>query len=522
MDLSICKQSVVWLKALVLLMLFFYAQPSSGQTFSSDFNSSVTNDLYFNGWDFSTAEWSLGAFWVGLGNSLGSGNLRNNADYTIFSGYSFINANTPIDIDFNFIADWSGNDNRRPTFTISLFRQDGTLITSGSLTLGTGDNSVLFATTFSIPGTLISSDDWYYFTIAARRQGGNNGGSSFIYFDNFVTDLPTNSEWPELSPLVTVTDNFSVSDAEINEEDQATITFTFSYDEVLTSPSERAVRGLEYQIDLHPGLDYVSHTITGASAGPGTTYNSTTGVLTIEAIQKAVVLTLEITVEGVAECIGCEVEVTALNANELQPMTGFGDDIEILSVLPIELVYFLAEALPSQKAVRLDWATAMELENDFFTIERSRDGINFYKVAEIPGAGTHSGLLEYSFTDITALEGTSYYRLKQTDIGGRSFSYSEVVRVQLPFGKQDITPFPNPVRQNKILQFSLSGNWEETLPIELMVFSQNGTLVQRLEAEIPLERVISLDIPPNWAPGIYLIKVRQGVYQTTKRVILKP
>lgn len=46
----------IWL---VLLTLVSYPQLSKGQTFATGFNSYVTNDLYLNGWDFSTAEWSI-------------------------------------------------------------------------------------------------------------------------------------------------------------------------------------------------------------------------------------------------------------------------------------------------------------------------------------------------------------------------------------------------------------------------------------------------------------------------------
>lgn len=507
---------------LMLLTLIFYPQLSKGQTFVTGFNSYVTNDLYLNGWDFSTAEWSIGQFAPFTTNHIASANLPTNFSfYSLFTGYSFVPAGTPIDVEFDAVLFWTGSNDRRARFDLILRDINNNAIRTRSFNPGSGVNGDIRSYTASFPGSDFSSDGWYYIEIRAQRRSSNGGGVSYIDFDNFDTDLPTNSDWPELSPNVTVSHTLSVSNTPINVGEQAVVTFEFEYNEVITSPSQRGVRGLEYEFELHSGLDYVSHTITGASAGTSS-YNPITSVLTINAVQKNTPFTLDITVEGVEGCEDCGVVEVSLNANELQPMTGFNTTTEILSVLPIELIYFKAEPIPSRQSVQLNWATAMELENDFFTIERSRDGLNFYKVAEIPGAGTHSGILEYSFTDITALEGTSYYRLKQTDIGGRSFSYSEVVRVQLPFGKQDITPFPNPVRPNERLQFSLSGNWEETLPVELMVFSQTGTLMQRLESEIPLERVISLEIPPDWAPEIYLVKVRQGIYQTSKRIIVKP
>ncbi len=97
------------------------------------------------------------------------------------------------------------------------------------------------------------------------------------------------------------------------------------------------------------------------------------------------------------------------------------DNIDIDdNFLPIDLLSFDAKVKSSN--VILNWITASEVNNDYFTIERSRDLTNWEVVGMIKGSGTTSIATEYSLTDFSPLKGVSYYRLKQTDFDG-SFEY---------------------------------------------------------------------------------------------------
>jgi len=94
--------------------------------------------------------------------------------------------------------------------------------------------------------------------------------------------------------------------------------------------------------------------------------------------------------------------------------------------LPIELLYFRAEA--GEAGTLLEWATATELDNDYFTLERSADGRHFDAIAEVDGTGTTYQRSTYDHLDRQAPAGLAYYRLRQTDFDGR-FSFSQVVAV---------------------------------------------------------------------------------------------
>lgn len=100
------------------------------------------------------------------------------------------------------------------------------------------------------------------------------------------------------------------------------------------------------------------------------------------------------------------------------------------AALPIELLTFTV-TMEVDKVV-ITWTTATEINNDFFTVERTLDGINFEEVLEMPGSGNSFEPLIYNGYDEYPLPGTSYYRLKQTDYDGQ-FEYSGMVELYNPY-----------------------------------------------------------------------------------------
>lgn len=138
---------------------------------------------------------------------------------------------------------------------------------------------------------------------------------------------------------------------------------------------------------------------------------------------------------------------TSLTLNVVPNFTGstcglIVDNLSIVlySGLPIELLYF--KATLNKKEVLLDWKTATQTDNDFFTVERSADGLTWQTIQQIKGAGTLLEPKNYATTDYHPLKGESYYRLKQTDYD-KKFSYSPIVSVSQADGT--FVVYPNPV-----------------------------------------------------------------------------
>lgn len=116
-----------------------------------------------------------------------------------------------------------------------------------------------------------------------------------------------------------------------------------------------------------------------------------------------------------------------------------------VSPLPVELLSF--DALPRQNGtVSLIWSTATETNSWKFSVERSNGFSPFEKILEVDAAGNSNSNLEYSAIDINPLNGTSYYRLRETDIDGAE-QLSSTVRVSLNGdSKPGFAIFPNPAK----------------------------------------------------------------------------
>jgi hypothetical protein len=156
--------------------------------------------------------------------------------------------------------------------------------------------------------------------------------------------------------------------------------------------------------------------------------------------------------------------------------------------LPIELVSFSASL--NKNKVELKWITSTEINNDYFTIERSANLENWEFVKELKGAGNSNTVLKYSTIDEEPLTGISYYRLKQTDFNG-DFSYSDIVTVNNK-GLGDIIVYPNPVKD----VLNIKTNCETCI---IKIYSAIGQLVYNGN-----EKEINTS---NWAKGAYEVVI---------------
>ncbi len=118
---------------------------------------------------------------------------------------------------------------------------------------------------------------------------------------------------------------------------------------------------------------------------------------------------------------------------------GFGGDGG--GALPIKLVSF--DAVLNGNVVETKWITELEINNAYFTLERSTDVETWEEVARVDGAGNSTNILTYEKADVNPKIGTTYYRLKQTDFDGQ-FAYSNIVPVTVEGVKSNFTVYPNP------------------------------------------------------------------------------
>ncbi len=131
--------------------------------------------------------------------------------------------------------------------------------------------------------------------------------------------------------------------------------------------------------------------------------------------------------------------------------------------LPIELTYFNAKA--GDGKVYLDWQTATEINNDYFTVERSKEGSLYEQIQNIKSAGNSSVTAYYNTTDNSPYPGTSYYRLRQTDYDGKS-SLSDAIKIM--FNRNGETSiWPNPATGDEDIVLTYFASREEKVVVNI-------------------------------------------------------
>jgi len=108
--------------------------------------------------------------------------------------------------------------------------------------------------------------------------------------------------------------------------------------------------------------------------------------------------------------------------------------------LPITLKSFAARL--RNERVEVVWETETEVDNDYFTVQRTTDGEFFEEVVRVDGQGTSATAKKYVAYDVTPTAGRGYYRLRQTDFDGKT-SYSKLVAVDVP-ASYFRNVYPNP------------------------------------------------------------------------------
>lgn len=186
----------------------------------------------------------------------------------------------------------------------------------------------------------------------------------------------------------------------------------------------------------------------------------------------------------------------------------FGPPTFPMITLPVRLQSFEVNVV--QETAVINWSTAKETNNEFFTIERSQDGVSFTIVARINASGNSNRILQYTHTDAQPFTGRSYYRLKQTDLDGQH-TYSEVRVVNIQ-RNQLVQVFP----ANDAGSFTITiTNPTRTMQIE--IYNLAGILIYKT-ATVNQVNTVSLN---SHAKGTYIIKVMDGKEIVALQKIIK-
>jgi hypothetical protein len=168
--------------------------------------------------------------------------------------------------------------------------------------------------------------------------------------------------------------------------------------------------------------------------------------------------------------------------------------------------------------IQINWATATELNNWKFDVERSTDGVNFSKIGEVIGNGTSTDRHDYSYNDKNVVAGIRYYyRLKQVDFD-ESYEYSPVVSEMLRgddlFKVSDFVPNPAADQAKLIIT---TGKEQE---VQIEMHNYLGEIVKKGTTYLNKgSNTINFDFG-DLAAGTYTTRVVAGTNTHVRRVVI--
>ena len=214
----------------------------------------------------------------------------------------------------------------------------------------------------------------------------------------------------------------------------------------------------------------------------------------------------------VANTAGNTVTVNLTRVEDYFPVWTLVDNSD---PLPIEIARFVGQC--QDNGILVGWTTYSETNNDLFTLERSKNGVDFEEVDLIAGAGNSNQPINYQVLDENAFGGTSYYRLKSTDVYGKH-EYSPVIAATCGEENTDFTYVNAYEIDNTDLQIEFTASNNE--PYTVTLYDASGRIILNHSSKAA-EGMNRLRLPVgNVAKGIYIVNLQNSSKRFSKKVML--
>ena len=186
------------------------------------------------------------------------------------------------------------------------------------------------------------------------------------------------------------------------------------------------------------------------------------------------------------------------------------------TVLPIDLTSFTGKS--SGISALINWTTAKEINNNYFSLERSLTGIDGFKEIQIfKGEKASNQIKNYFHEDKKVEQGIYYYRLLQVDLNGFK-KYSKTISVLIN-GKEteSLIVYPNPVNNSEIKLKSVPFDDRETVLIQLVDISGKIILTKRMLGISTKTEILSSAETSSLSNNIYYLKMtgKSSVYHSS-------
>jgi hypothetical protein len=173
--------------------------------------------------------------------------------------------------------------------------------------------------------------------------------------------------------------------------------------------------------------------------------------------------------------------------------------VDMSSPLPVVLVSFDANC--NREETELNWVTQTEINNDYFVLEKSYDGIVFFELETIQGAGNSSLLNNYTVIDKEVTSQIAYYRLKQVDFDGGT-TYHEIISSNCKSGGFEVN---NLSLNNGTLKFNISATAPENITVSF--YDYTGKIISNQLTNIDEgNNIISVE-NLNLSTSIYMLSI---------------
>src|SRR5690606_1186448 len=289
-----------------------------------------------------------------------------------------------------------------------------------------------------------------------------------------ITSNPTNPKWEATTTSFYSAPTSYTDSKSGNYSNNATVTMTMT-NPVDLSPYQNPVLRFYTKYDIEAGWDYGQVKIStnngstwiplqGKYTKPGSGSFQPSGQPVYDGIQHNWVPE-EISLAGYTSN---QVKIRfELKSDGFVNRDGwYVDDIGIIyySIVPVELTSF--NVAVTNDEIILNWATASELNNYGFEIEKSKDNKNWFTTGFVNGKGTTQENSSYSFKDNNIFAGMNYYRLKQVDFNG-SYEYSEIVSVEFSGVREyELSQnYPNPFNPVTVINYAIPKSGKVSLKI---------------------------------------------------------
>ena len=167
----------------------------------------------------------------------------------------------------------------------------------------------------------------------------------------------------------------------------------------------------------------------------------------------------------------------------------------------------------------LIWVTESELNNDYFDVERSDDGVSFYKRGSVKGSGTSAITKRYQFDDnLNTNSPVVYYRLRIVDLDGK-VSYSKIIALRLKgIANDQFSVYPNPFMDNLKISFNVSE--DANAQYRIISFDGKEMIVRKVFLQKGTNIVVAKDLS-RLASGNYILEINTGTEKYIKKIIKK-